>query len=221
MGALALALVAGGAGCHTVTRLGAEDPTAPASTATSAASATPGGPGHGRVDRAYPFAIRPTTRAVLAALDDLKVQPRHLTIRSGIEDPRGQAAIRVEAEATNVAMLPSGERSDAMFVRHQMEVPGAEPAPFYPIYAAYEGKAADGRAVVVTVASKRGDEADNLVTARVGHRADEAWGRSFLDRVAAHLAAEAQADVQPAESAAAAPAPSPAPAPPDAPASPR
>ena len=209
MGALALALVAGAAGCHTMTRLGAEEPTRPATDPASATapasstSATPGGPGHGRVDRAYPFAIRPTTRAVLAALDELKVEPKHLTIRSGIEDPRGQAAVRVEPEATNLAMLPDGERADAMFVRHQMLVPGGEPAPFYPIYASYEGKAADGRAVVVTVASKRGDESDNLVTARVGHRADEAWGRSFLDKVAAHLADEAPAPAAPAPTPAA------------------
>lgn len=169
---MALAFVVGLSGCHvTAPQKGAADP----------------GPGHGRFDRSFAVPMRPTLAATLATLDDLGIRPERMTIQSGSETPGGQPALLIEPEATNAAMLPDGARADDIFVRHELTMPGSPTTPFYPIFAAYKGTAADGRAVLVSIATKRGDEADNLVTVRIGHRGDEAWSRAFLARVATRV----------------------------------
>ena len=157
------------AGCHVMAPMVADDK----------------GPGHGRVDQPFAVALRPTLAATLAALDELGVKPQKLTIESGIATPGGQPVLGIEPEATNAAMLPDGARADDIFNRHELNMPGSPPTPFHPIFVAYKGAAADGRVVLVTIAAKRGSEADNLVTVHIGHRGDETWSRAFFAKVAA------------------------------------
>lgn len=145
------------------------------------------GPGHVRVDQAFAVALRPVLAATLAVLDELEVKPQKLAIESGIATPGGQPMLGIEPEATNIAMLPDGARADDIFNRHELNMPGTPSTPFHPIFAAYQGKTADGRTVVITIATKRGNDADNLVTVRIGHRSDDAWNRAFLAKIAARV----------------------------------
>ena len=145
------------------------------------------GPGLGRVDQSFPATIRPTLVATLGALDDVGVRPVKMTIQNLSDAPQNQVGLEIEPTPTNAGMLPPGERSDDIFVRHQLKVTGAQPEPFLPFFVTYRGKAADGRTVYVTIATKRGDEADNQVTVRIGSRVDEAWCRAFLAKLAARI----------------------------------
>ena len=147
-------------------------------------------PGHGRVDRPVPVTIGTALRATMATLDEQGVRPKKLVINTLTEDPHQQGAIAIDLEATNAAMVPAAKRFDDLFVRHQLTAPDGRPTPFVPRLVTYKGEAADRRAVVVTIASSRDSEADQLVTVRVGPTGDPAWSRAFLDKVAARAGGE-------------------------------
>ncbi len=142
-------------------------------------------PGHGQVYRPVPVAIGPALQATLAALDDVNVKPSQLMIHTLTQGPRQQGALGIEPEATNVAMVPTGAKYDDIFVRHELSKPGDAATPFVPRFVTYSGETADKRPVLVTIATKRGEDANNLISVRVGATGDEAWSQTFLDKVAA------------------------------------
>ena len=170
---MVLVLAPGLAGCHLTKRVAPEDGPAPPTT--------------GRTEQAFIAPLRPTLTAVLGALDDAQVKPEKLIIHGASTETGKQPALAIEPAEANMAMLPDGTRADDIFVRHQLALPGTPPTAFVPIFVTYQGKASDGRAVGLTIATKRGDEANNLVTVKLGHRSDPAASQALLDKVAARL----------------------------------
>ena len=147
------------------------------------------GSGHGRVDRPVPAGIGPALRATMATLDEQGVHPTQLVIHSLVEEAGHPGAVGIEPEATNAAMVPTGTRFDDLFSRHQVATPDGKPAPFVPRLVTYAGATADKQTVLVTIAARRNDESNSLVTVRVGRTGDDAWSRAFLDRVGARTGA--------------------------------
>ena len=142
-------------------------------------------PGHGQIYRPVTVTIGPALQATLAALDEVNVKPNQLMIHTLTEGLHQQGALGIEPESTNVAMVPTGARYDDIFVRHQLIKADGSASPFVPRFVTYSGETADKRPVLVTIAAKRGDEANNLVSVRVGATGDAAWSQTFLDKVAA------------------------------------
>ena len=142
-------------------------------------------PGHGQVYRPVTVAIGPTLQATLAALDESNVKPKELMIHTLTEGLHQQGALGIEPESTNVAMVPTGARYDDIFVRHQMIKADGSATPFVPRFVTYSGETVDKRHVLITIATKRGEEANNLISVRVGATGDTAWSQTFLDKVAA------------------------------------
>lgn len=183
---LVLALAPGLAGCH-VTRGKAPEAGKVAAGLAAPGQVAPGPAGPARAEQAFAAPLRPTLTAALGALDDARVRPEKLVIHGASDDAGKQPALAIEPAEANLAMLPDGTRADDIFVQHQLRLPGTPPTAFTPIYVTYQGKAADGRSVTLTIATKRGDEANNRVAVKLGHRADPAWSGGLLDRVAARL----------------------------------
>lgn len=180
-----LAVAPGLAGCH-VTAKAPREAGSKAEAGSASAPTHPGG--HGREDRAFGAPLRPTLTAVLGALDDAGVRPERLIIHGASGADGGKApALAIEPAEANLAMLPAGDRAEAVFARHEIALDGGTPTPFVPIFVSYKGKAADGRAVDVTIATRRGDESNNLVAVKVGHRGDAAWSGDLLGKVGARL----------------------------------
>ena len=173
---MVLLIAPGLAGCHLTKRVAPEDGQPPQSQ-----------PTHGRTEQAFAAPLRPTLTAVLAALDDARVKPEKLIIHGAGTEGGKQPALAIEPAEVNMAMLPDGTRADDIFVRHQLALPGTPATAFVPIVVTYQGKAADGQAVALTIATKRGDEANNLVTVKLGHRGDPAASQGLLDQIAARL----------------------------------
>ena len=144
-------------------------------------------PGHGRVDRPVPVAIGPALRATMDVLDEQKVEPKQLVIQSLAEGPGQPGALGIEPEASNAAMVPTGAKFDDLFRHHQVSKPDGSPVPFVPRFVTYTGATAEGRSVLVTIATRRDDEANNLITVRVGANGDAAWSQTFLDQVSARV----------------------------------
>ena len=144
-------------------------------------------PGHGRVDRPLPVAIGPALRVSMAVLDEQGVQPKQLLIQSLAEGPGQPGALGIEPEASNTAMVPTGAKFDDLFLRHQVSKPDGSPVSFVPRFVTYTGATAEGRSVLVTIATRRDDEATNLLTVRVGANGDDAWSQTFLNKVGARV----------------------------------
>lgn len=159
----------------------------------------------GRAERAFAAPLRPTLTAALGALDDARVRPRKLIIHGAAEGGGKPPALAIEPAEANLAMLPDGARADDVFVQHLLRLPGAPPTPFVPIFVTYQGKAPDGRVVTLTIATRRGDEANQLVTIQPDRRGDLNWSDALLEKVAVRLRPAAEGP---------APAPAGPPAPP-------
>ena len=144
-------------------------------------------PGHGRVDRPLAVAIGPALRASMAVLDEHKVQPKQLMIQSLAEGPGQPGSLGIEPEVSNSAMVPTGAKFDDLFLHHQVTKPDGSAVGFVPRFVTYTGATSEGRSVLVTIATRRDDEANNLITVRVGANGDEAWSQAFLDQVSARV----------------------------------
>ena len=171
-------------------------------------SASDLGAGRGRVDRTYPASLKHSTRAMIVALDDLRVTPEGGSVRAmtAVSDmgKRGWEG------QTNAEFFPENETFHDLFDAHQLNAVGVPTAFFNPVQVSYKGQTAEGKAVNVIVRSQPPDAATTLVMVRVGRDGDEAWGRTFLDKVNAHL--EAKGQLQPAAAASNAPPATPPPA---------
>ncbi len=169
---LVLSITVGAAGCHLTGALPVDLPE-----------------GHGRVDRTYSSSLSQSVRAAIDSLDDLKVRPKHASVRAidAVSDV-GEAGW---AEQTNAEYFPDNAAYRDLFDKHKMSLEGSEPIRFNPALVTYRGETQDGRSVSVIVRSQPPDASQTLVMTKVGHGGDEAWSRKLLDRIAERLKASA------------------------------
>ena len=165
---IALSMLVGVAGCHLTGGLSANL-----------------GEGHGRVDRTFSTGLGQSVRAMIDALDDLKVSPKDMSVRA--IDAVSEVGKPGWASATNAEYFPDNQAFRDLFDKHKLSVEGAEPTPFNPAQVTYRGETEDGRSVNVIVRSQPPDASQTLIMARVGRNGDEAWSRKLLDRVAERL----------------------------------
>ena len=152
---------------------------------------------------AFPASSGDTFRATLAALDDLGARPEKVFVRDGRQDfalDLSASSGEGEQPRTNLALLGRpGDHLDGIFAHHRLKVSmttdaAGQPASpvdstYDPMVMEYNGKAADGHTVRLTIRAHRFDHPDDTSDAETTAlvRGGEAWGRSLIAKVDVHL----------------------------------
>ncbi len=143
------------------------------------------GEGHGRVDKTYTASLGQSIRATLDVLDELNVKPLDGSIRAN--DAASPLGKQKWVGQSNAEYLPDDVSFHDLFDRQRLNLPSGETTGFAPILMAYKGEIQDGKSVMVIIRSQPPDATRTQIMARVGRDGDEAWSRSFFDKITAHL----------------------------------